>query len=163
VHFQTEHRFHGTSDRVADAMCDPEFYLTLALPDLSKPLIIEQKTSGDSTTLRLRYEFVGSLDPIAKRLLGSQRLGWVQELRMDSSRRSGTLSFEAQKDPKKLHGDARFVLEEEGAETLRRLEGDLVVAVIGIGPMAERKIVPGLLRRLDVEASALDEKLRSGT
>jgi hypothetical protein len=163
VHFQTEHRFHATPDQVADAMCDPQFYLTLELPDLSKPEIVDQKTSGDSTTLRLRYEYVGSLDPIAKRLLGSQRLGWVQELRMDGSRRSGALRFEAQKDPKKLHGDARFVLEAQGAETLRTLDGDLVVAVIGIGPMAERKIVPGLVRRLDVEASALDKKLGSGT
>jgi Protein of unknown function (DUF2505) len=180
VRFHTEHHFHATPDQVAEALCDAAFYRVLDLPDLSEPEVIEQKTSGDTTDLRLRYEFVGGLDPIARRLLGSQRLSWVQEIRVDRSTHSGTLGFEAEKAPRKLHGDARFVLEEEGSETgksrsnergtedrgaqtLRRLDGELVVAVIGIGAMAERKIVPGLLRRLDIEASALDDRLRSGT
>jgi hypothetical protein len=34
-----------------------------------------------------------------------------------------------------------------------------VVAVPGIGRMAERRIVPGLVRRLDIEAEALDAQL----
>jgi hypothetical protein len=31
-----------------------------------------------------------------------------------------------------------------------------------VGGSAERRIVPGLLRRLDIEANALDQRLRSG-
>jgi hypothetical protein len=31
-----------------------------------------------------------------------------------------------------------------------------------VGSRAERSIVPGLLRRLDIEANALDQRLRSG-
>jgi hypothetical protein len=34
-----------------------------------------------------------------------------------------------------------------------------VVAVPGIGRMAERRIVPGLLARLDIEAEAVDAVL----
>jgi hypothetical protein len=110
--------------------------------------------------LRLRYEFVGSLDPIAQRLLGASRLAWIQEVRLDRSAGTGALTFEAEKDPRRLHGAADFVLTESTGGTLRRIDGDLVVAVPGIGRMAERRIVPGLLRRMDIEAEAMDEKLQ---
>jgi hypothetical protein len=39
------------------------------------------------------------------------------------------------------------------------LDGELVVAIPGVGRMAERRIVPGLLRRLDIEADAVDAEL----
>ena len=39
------------------------------------------------------------------------------------------------------------------------IHGELVVAVPGIGRMAERRIVPGLLRRMDIEAQAMDDEL----
>jgi hypothetical protein len=94
-------------------------------------------------------------------LLGNQRLAWIQEVRVDSSNGSGTLSFGAEKDPKRLHGSATFTLEPDGTESVRHLQGELVVAVPGIGGMAERRIVPGLLRRLDIEAAAVDEALGS--
>jgi Protein of unknown function (DUF2505) len=60
-----------------------------------------------------------------------------------------------------LHGSADFVLISAGGGTVRRLDGELVVAVPVIGRMAERRIVPGLLRRLDRDAQALDDRLQS--
>ena len=70
------------------------------------------------------------------------------------------LRFEAERDPKRLHGGARFVLTTVADGTVRRLDGELVVAVPGVGRMAERRIVPGLLRRLDIEAQALNVRLK---
>jgi hypothetical protein len=99
-------------------------------------------------------------DPIAQRLLGSSRLTWIQEVRIDPSAGAGTLRFEAEKDPRRLHGAADFVLVPTESGTVRRLDGDLTVAVPGIGRMAERRIVPGLLQRLDIEARAIDDQLR---
>jgi hypothetical protein len=160
VRFHAEHRFDGTEQAVAALLADPAFYLGLSLPDLSRPEVLEERDDGDHTMLRLRYEFVGSLDPIAQRLLGSSRPGWIQEVRVDRSAGSGTLRFEAEKDPGRLHGAADFALSEAGGGTLRRLDGELVVAVPGIGRLAERRIVPGVLRRLDIEAQALDDQLR---
>jgi hypothetical protein len=119
--------------------------------------VVSHDISPRGSAIRLRYEFVGKLDPLARRVLGNQRLTWMQEVEVDPSNRSGALTFGAERDPKRLHGNATFVLEESGSETLRRLDGELVVAVPGIGRMAERRIVPGLLRRLDIEAQALNE------
>jgi hypothetical protein len=160
VRFHAEHRFNGSAQAVTALLSDPDFYLDLALPDLSLPELLEQGQGADGTMLRLRYEFVGSLDPMARRLIGSDRLAWVQEVRIDRSGDAGALRFEAEKDPRRLHGAADFALSPAGGGSVRRLAGELVVAVPGFGRMAERRIVPGLQRRLDIEAQALDEQLR---
>jgi hypothetical protein len=159
VHFHAEHHFHAPVAAVTTLLADPAFYLGLTLPDLSEPEVLDQRDDGNEAVLRLRYQYVGSLDPIAQRLLGSNRLSWIQEVHVNRSGASGTLGFEAERDPKRLHGSARFELTEASSDTVRRIDGDLVVAVPGIGRMAERRIMPGVLRRLDIEAEALNAQL----
>ena len=44
---------------------------------------------------------------------------------------------------------------------MRGLDGDFVVKVPVIGGSIERKLLPGILARLDVEADALAEHLRA--
>ena len=158
MRFHAEHRFGAPGAAVAALLADPAFDLDLALPDLRRPELLEQRQDGSEAVVRLRYEFEGTLDPIAQRLLGSSRLAWVQEVRVDRSACRGTLHFEAEKDPKRLHGAATFVLTTVDGASVRRLDGDLVVAVLGIGRMAERRIVPGILQRLDIEAQAIDDQ-----
>jgi hypothetical protein len=160
VRFHAEHRFSGSEQAVAAILADPDFYLGLALPDLGRPVVLERNEAGDEAQLRLRYEFVGSLDPIAQRLLGSGRLAWIQQVRVDRSTGAGSLVFEAEKDPRRLYGSANFTFSADGAGTLRRLDGELVVAVPAIGRMAERRIVPGIVCRLDIEAEAANDRLR---
>jgi hypothetical protein len=162
VRFSASHRFHGRPEAVAKVLADPDFYVELDLPDLSRPDVIEHSAVGDDVFVRLRYQYVGDLDPIVHRLLGHQPLSWIQELRIDTRKTSGTLGYAAERNPKLLHGSASFILEADGAETVRHLEGELVVHVTAIGGMAEHAITPGLLRRLDIEALALDERLRGG-
>jgi hypothetical protein len=159
VRFHAEHSFAALSAAVVELLADPTFYLGLTLPDLDQPELLETTDDGVDAVIRLRYEFVGSLDPMARRLIGSGRLAWVQEVRIGRPTSSGTLRFEAERDPRKLHGRAEFSLEPVGGGTLRRLHGELVVAIPGIGGMAERRIVPGLLRRLDIEAETADIQL----
>jgi Protein of unknown function (DUF2505) len=64
--------------------------------------------------------------------------------------------------PSGLHGAGDITLRpDDGGGTVRRIDGELVVRAPLIGGTAERRIVPGLLRRLDVEAHALDDRLRN--
>jgi hypothetical protein len=172
VHFTAEHRFPCPPDGVVAVLTDPDFYRELELPDLM--LLDVQQNDG----ILLRYEFTGSLDPIALRLLGSTRLTWTQEVHLTDAS-GGWLTFAAEANPGMLHGRADFVLElaapvletrksgpgggaAVGSVTLRRLEGDLVVAIPVVGPMAERRIVPGVLTRLDVEADAVRVRILRG-
>jgi uncharacterized protein DUF2505 len=159
MRFRAQHRFHGQPGAVAQVLSDPSFYLDLDLPDLNRPEVLERRGDDDQVVLRLRYEFVGDLIPMARRVLGNQQLLWVQEVHIDLRAPAGTLQFGAERNPKLLHGEAHFDLEPDGGETVRHLEGDLVVAIRGIGGMAERRILPGLLRRLDIEAQALNRRL----
>ena len=159
MRFHAEHTFHAAKESVVGVLADPAFAVALTLPDLDQPELLEATDDGDEALIRLRYEFTGSLDPMAQRLLGSGRLAWIQEARVDRSRCSGTLRFEAERDPRRLHGRADFTVEASVPGSVRRLEGELVVAIPGIGRMAERRIVPGLLRRLDIEAGAVDAEL----
>ena len=85
MRFHAEHRFNGSKQAVGALLSDPAFYLGLGLPDLSRPEVLEQREDGYDAMLRLRYEFVGSLDPIVHRLLGPNRLAWIQEVQPTSS------------------------------------------------------------------------------
>ena len=160
MRFSAEHRFKGTTAAVAAVLSDPDFYATLDLPDLAPPVLLDSSKDLDTSRLLFRYEFVGSLDPLARRLLGSHRLWWRQQIIVNQRENTGELTFSAEADPKRLHGNADFVLADDGPDGVaRRLSGELTVDVPLIGSTAERKIVPGLLRRLDIEAEAVQERL----
>ena len=159
MRFNAEHRFSAPPPQIAAVLADPDFYGDMQLPDLGLPEVVEHRRDDDgSAVLVLRYEYVGHLDPIARRLLGHERLRWLQELHLDHGE-SGTLAFRAEANPGLLHGEASFVLSAEGSGTVRCLEGELLLALPGIGGMAERRIVPGLLARLDLEADAINRRL----
>jgi hypothetical protein len=156
VRFRVEHEFPEPPATVAELLCDPAFHVTLELPDLSRPEVVEHTATGTERLVRLRYEFVGHLDPIARRLLGGRRLTWIQELRLDVATGAGRLTFAAEAEADRLHGTAEVTLVALGDTGTRRLiAGEFFVRVPVVGSSAERRIVPGLVSRMDVEAAAL--------
>jgi hypothetical protein len=162
VHFEAEHHFDGPLHAVVAVLCDQDFYLALDLPDVHRPDLLGHDVHDGRTVLRLRYVFAGNLDPMAQRLVGADHLAWIQELGIDPAAATGTLHFEAEREPQRLHGDATFTLDTTGSATIRHLHGDLVVAVPAIGRSIERRLVPGILSRLDVEADGVEAQLRHG-
>jgi len=158
VRFHAEHRFNASKRSIGKLLAEPSF--DLDLPDLSRPVLLDSHRDGRISVVKLRYAFVGPLDPIAQRLVGSSPLAWIQELRIDRRAGSGALHFEAEFDPRRLHGTGDFVLAETIDGTAIRFDGDLMIGVPGIGRLIERQIVPLLLHRLDIEAKALDDCLR---
>jgi hypothetical protein len=157
MHFDTEHEFPAPRARVAARLTDAQFHLGLELPDLGRPQVVTDATEGGQRVLRLRYEYVGRLDPIARKVVGGGTLTWVQELRLDLSTFAGTLRFSADQQADRFNGEAGvdFTPLDGDARCRRRISGDLHIRIPLVGGTAERKIVPGVLRRLDVEAEAL--------
>ena len=180
MRFSAEHRFSASQGEVAAVLADPDFHRSLELPDLRLLEVrrlpaasaLGSRRGGDAppetgpetepeTGVLLRYEFTGSLDPVALRLLGGTRLTWSQEVHLRDGE-GGWLTFAAESSPRLLHGRADFVLRPDRARagsraraTVRRLDGELTVAIPVVGRMAERRIVSGVLGRLDVEAGAV--------
>lgn len=161
MRFAVEHDFVAARAAVIALACDPVFQSTLDLPDVSRAEVIETTVVASQHVLRLRYAFTGSLDPIARKLLAGRKLTWLQELRVDADTGAGTLSFWAESEPRRLFGSADLLFESlhGGTRTRRQIRGDLHVKVPLVGGSAEKRIVPGLVGRLDVEAAALARRL----
>jgi hypothetical protein len=108
MRFHAEHRFAAPVGAVVGLLVDPDFHRQLELPDVELMEVVDSRTDGDQSRLRLRYRFVGHLDPIGKRLLGGRDLTWLQELQLDRTTGAGSLSFHADTAPERLHGAADF-------------------------------------------------------
>jgi len=156
VQFEREHEFPGTVEQVASIMSDPAFQTGLDLPDLARPDVVAHEVDGAAHRLTLRYAYTGQLDPIAQKVVGGRTLTWVQDLHIDVEQGSGTLSFTADGVGGRADGSATVAIAVTGAASCRRrIDGDFRIRIPLLGGKAERAIVPGLARRLDVEAAAL--------
>jgi hypothetical protein len=141
-------------------MSDPDFQTELDLPDLARPDVVAHEVEGTSRRLTLRYAYIGQLDAIAQRVVGNRELTWVQDLRIDVTTGVGTLGFAADGVGGRADGTATVTIDPTGdASCRRRIGGDFRIRIPLLGGKAERAIVPGLERRLDVEAAAVAGQL----
>ena len=160
MQFEREHEFAGTVEQVASIMSDPAFQTQLDLPDLARPEVVAHEVDGTTRRLTLRYAYVGQLDPIAQKVVGGRKLTWVQDLRIDVATGVGTLGFSADGVGGRADGTATVTITATGEGSCRRqVRGDFRIKIPLIGGKAERAIVPGLARRLDVEADAVNAAL----
>ena len=160
MHFEHDRDFTGSAVRVAEIMSDASFQAALDLPDLGRPEVVAAEADGDQRSLKLRYEYIGQLDAIAQKVVGGRKLTWLQELDIDVERGAGTLSFFAEGDADRVNGCATVTITATGEATChRKLAGDFRIRIPVIGGTAERKIVPGIVRRFGVEADAVAAEL----
>ena len=160
MHFEHEHEFAGTVEQVATLMSDPGFQTMLELPDLARPDVVARDVDGTARHLTLRYEYIGQLDPIAQKVVGGRKLTWVQDLRIDVATGAGTLGFSADGVGGRADGTATVSIVATGDAACRRtISGDFRIRIPLLGGKAEQAIVPGLARRLDVEADAVAAEL----
>jgi Protein of unknown function (DUF2505) len=159
VHFEAANDFDASPDRVGELMSDPEFQSQLDLPDLSAATVVAHEVDGPRRLLRLRYQYVGQIDSFAKRIVGNRQLTWVQELRVDVTTGTGELAFSADDDAGRVNGAAAVAITPTATGSHRAISGDFHIRIPLVGGTAEKKIVPGLVRRLHVEAAALAARM----
>jgi hypothetical protein len=151
MRFSVTRDFDADPAAVAAVLLDPSFHEALELADLGPPELV----GHTPTSIALHYHYVGSLDPIAKKLLSGNKLSWVQTIELDPAEGRGTLSINADASDR-LTADAAITL--TGATTLA-IAGDLHVRVPMIGGSAEKRIVPGVVTRLNTTADAIAQRL----
>src|SRR5947209_1136232 len=161
MEFRLEHTFDAPLDAVEAAMVDPEFLESTRLPDVGPPEVLSREEDGDTVTLRVSYQYTGSLDSLARRVLRTSDVVWVQETILDRQAHHTTFTVIP-----KVHGD-RFdcggvmQLTDAGAVTERVIDGALKIKVPVFGRRAEGLILPGLRSRMNREAELLDEWLKA--
>src|SRR5262249_45131757 len=130
------------------------------LPDLDRPELLVRNENGTKIDIHLRFTYTGRLDPVARRIVGRDHVSWVQRLVVDPATRTCALSVAPEIGVVPVSCTGTFTLHDaDGDQCLRILEGELRVKVPLIGGNAERSLAPGITRRLDLEAAALDAYL----
>jgi len=157
--FDVQHTFDAPIDRVLTAMVDPAFYTTFTIPDIGPFSTTGPETDGDDLTLGVRYEYVGSLDPMVKRLAGGT-IVLLQDVTVNATTSSGLLNVQPEQHHELLQCTGTFAFAESNGATSRHLTGSLSVHVPILGGKAERSLLPGILDRLETEASALNRYLK---
>jgi len=150
-----EHRFEAPLAAVEAALIDRAFYEQLRLPDVAAPEVVSSGVDGTTTRLELRMEYTGQLDPVGQRVVGGRQIAWAQVIEIDTSAHRGTLSVVLDGQRERVQCNAAMTFEDHDDTTVRLLRGDLVIKVPLVGGLAERRVLPGVLRRLDLEADAL--------
>lgn len=156
------HSFPVDPNRLIEAMLDPGFYAGLRLDDLEPPEVLERDISGATALLRVAYAYTGTLDPIARTVLGTERITWVNELQLDTENHTGRLTIVPGVQAGRVSCSGEVAVAETPAGATRSIAGRLSIAIPLLGGRAERAIAPGILRRLDAEAAALEAYLASG-
>jgi hypothetical protein len=140
-------------------MGDPAFYAELRLPDVEPPELVSRNVEGVCVDVHVRFMYTGRLDPIARRIVGHDQVSWVQQLQIDAAAASCELQVVPAVGMVPVTCTGTFTLREQGDGCVRTLDGDLRIKVPIIGSRAEKSLAPGILRRLDLEAEALDRFL----
>jgi len=155
--FDLVHRFGAPLNTVEEAMVDPVFLEGTRLPDVAPPKVLERDESGDVVTLRVRYEYTGSLDTLARRVLRTGDVSWVQETTLDRTRHRTEFKVVPKVYPERFECGGTMQLHPEGEGTRRVIAGELKIKVPIFGGRAEGLILPGLRSRMNREAELLDE------
>jgi hypothetical protein len=160
VKLRSSHIFSAPAAAVCAGMADADFYATLDLPDLERPELLVRAENGAQTDVHLRFTYTGRLDPVARRIVGRDHVTWVQRLVVDASARTCALTVAPEIGVVPVSCEGTFTMHDaDGGQCLRTLDGELRVKVPVIGGRAERSLAPGITRRLELEAAALDAYL----
>jgi len=159
--FRLEHTFDAPLDGVETAMVDPEFLEGTRLPDVGPPQVLSREEDGDTVTLRVSYHYTGSLDSLARRVLRTSDVAWVQETVLDRQAHRTTFTVTPKVHAERFECGGVMQLTDTGAVTERVIDGELKINVPLFGRRAEGLILPGLRTRMNREAELLDEWLKA--
>ena len=160
MEFQLEHTFDAPLEAVETAMIDPAFLESTRLPDVGPPKVLSRDEDGDTVTLRVSYHYTGSLNSLARRVLSTNDVAWVQETVLDRSTHRTTFTVIPKVHPDRFECGGVMQLTVVDGKTKRTIDGEVKIKVPLFGSRGERLIVPGLRNRMNREAELLDEWLK---
>ena len=160
VKFGFEQRWTTSVEEVLHLYTSRDFWGSLH--DLSKfdpPEILEVSSQGGTATTRLRYRLDVELPKEAARFIDTGDVSWVQVTTWDLSRAVGDVVFVPDQGQALLKASATTEIVADGAEAVRRVQGELRVRIPLLGHRVENVIVEGIGDYLEEEAGAAADEL----
>ncbi len=147
-------------DAVLRALSDPDYYAHLGevAAAVRAPDLLSVGRDGDTVRTSVRYAFDGTISGPAALVVDADKLTWVIETTYDTAAHSGTVVVVPDSYEGMLRCSGTLTLEELGSgETLETVSGQLVVRVPLVSSAAEKAILGGFKRHLELEAATLAE------
>lgn len=148
--------YPASFEKVIEAATSEEFLSSLT--DMPETAVPQRKSfSDDGTTLKCEifWEHTGQLDPMANMLLKGKPLTWVQNITIDKTTKTGTISTVYMEGTIPGSCEATVTYTEDGDTTTRDVEGEVIVKIMMAGPTVEKRLVEGIEIRYGLEAEAL--------
>lgn len=156
VDFAFEHRFDATADAVAEVLLDHDYQASLdGIEPLKERRVLEQTERPGGVVVRRTRCVLGTDLGAAKRFLGNAEPAWVEESTWDPDHLRWEWVILPEVAADLLSSRGTIELEDEGAGTVRRVNGKVEVKVPLYGGRVERVVVQGLERAYAEEADRL--------
>ena len=155
VDFSFEHRFDADSATVAEVLLDEDYQASLdGIEPLKARQVLDQRKQGGVVVRRTRCVLGRDLGA-AKRFLGNADPAWVEEATWHPSAMRWDWVIHPEVASELLSSSGSIELEDDGAQTVRRVSGVVKVKVPLYGGKVEGLIVKELERAYDEEADRL--------
>jgi hypothetical protein len=163
VNFRIEHNFDANPGTVAAVILDEDYQASLdGLGPLSERKVLEQESLPDGTVRRrVRCVLDIEVSGIARKFIGDADPAWIEQAvwHPQEQRWEWTIEPLVAEDLLKASGSIELAPSDDG--TVRTVVGDVKVRVPVVGRRVEERIVEGLERAYDKEASALRRQLKA--
>ena len=123
-------------------------------PEIIDLKVLERKESSGKIHGKLEYTMDVPMPGPVKKVLGSEKNGFIVELTIDTRDDSGIMKVIPNVLPDKIKVEGRTYFEKSGDHWLQYLEGDLNVKIFGVGKVVE-KFIQGKFRTSFGEESRL--------
>jgi hypothetical protein len=157
VQFSVTETIAATRDEVLRSLVDPDYYTFLGdhATSVRAPELLSASDDGGIVRTRVRYAFDGTISGPAARVVDAHKLTWVLETAYDSTEHSGTFVVVPDHYAGLLRCTGTLTLTGTDGVTVETVTGRLKVNVPLLAGAAERAILGGFTRHLEIEARAL--------
>ena len=130
-------------------------------PEIVDLKVLEKKESGKKIHAKLDYTMEVPMPGPVRKVLGSERNGFVVEMTLNTDDDRGTMSVLPKVLPDKIKVQGQIYFEEKGDHWLQYLEGDLNVGIFGVGKLIEKFIRDKFRTSFGEEVRLRNEFLRN--
>jgi Protein of unknown function (DUF2505) len=160
VQFTVTETIGADRQAVLHSLVDPNYYAHLgeAATAVRAPQLLSVDQDGGTIRTSVRYAFDGTISGPAALVVDADKLTWVIETTYDTAAHTGTLVVVPDHYEGMLRCSGTLRLETGGpGETVETVSGRLVVRVPLVSAAAEKAILGGFTRHLELEAVTLAE------